>query len=158
VIDLNRLTSMRCVPTTAQALKMCIVGLPLLTHLSITSTRRGNSSVVEANDSSGAEEEPLLTLEVLKLPDLGNMVMSSLWLQKQSSDMKPIKERRFRRFAASSNNLIKVGKTVLSRIYKDNVECRASNECSLTCQLLRRVSSWPGRPLPPRAASSCPSR
>ena len=50
----------------------------------------------------------------------GSTVMSSLWLQKHSSDMNPISDRRFSRLAASSKSLPRYV-----------VTCYALNQCDV---------------------------
>ena len=91
----------------AQAITRWIMGRPLRTHFSMTSTRRGYSSR-ECTDRSGMICEAEDFLDRPEVPLFrGRMVMSSLWLQKHSSDMKPISERRFSLLAASSKSLPK---------------------------------------------------
>ena len=89
----------------AQAITRWIIGRPLRTHFSMTSTRRGYSSR-ECTDRVGicaaaATDDFFPCIPLFR----GSTVMSSLWLQKHSSDMNPISERRFSRLAASSKSL-----------------------------------------------------
>ena len=86
----------------AHAITRWIIGRPLRTHFSITSTSRGYNNL-ECTDSVGIDG---FFLAIPGAPLLrGSTIISSLWLQKHNSDMNPISERRFSLFAASSNSL-----------------------------------------------------